>query len=192
MKLVQVAFRQAPAKYPYTNQMGSRMKRFALVCLLATGAFAAQAETFFDNARVRGVQPQYENVTVPRNECATQWVNEQRPVYGGPNYGGAVVGGVAGAILGNQVGRGHGREAATAVGAVVGAIAGDRIANNRQEQYEVAPREVMSCHTVNDVQARLTGYRVTYDYRGQQYNTFMHENPGPSLQVRVSVDPVVR
>jgi uncharacterized protein YcfJ len=169
------------------------MKRFALIPLLASAAFAAQAETFFDNARVREVQPQYENVTVPRNECATQWVNEQRPVYGGPNYGGAVVGGVAGAILGNQVGRGHGREAATAVGAVVGAIAGDRIANNnRPEQYEVVPREVTSCRTVNEVQAHLTGYRVTYDYRGQQYSTFMHENPGPSLQLRVSVEPVAR
>ena len=174
------------------------MKRFALVCLLATGAVAVQAETFFDNARVRDVQPQYENVSVPRNQCATQWVNEQRPVYGGPNYGGpnyggAVVGGLAGAILGNQVGRGHGREAATAVGAVVGALAGDRIANgDRQEQYEVAQREVTSCRTVSEVQARLTGYRVTYDYRGQQYSTFMRENPGPSLQVRVSVDPVVR
>jgi uncharacterized protein YcfJ len=112
---------------------------------------------------------------------------------GGQNYGGVVIGGVAGALLGNQVGKGHGREAATAAGAVVGALAGDRIANqNRQEQYEVVPREVTSCRTVNDVQARLTGYRVTYDYRGQQYTTLMRENPGPSLQVRVSVDPVVR
>ena len=170
------------------------MKRYALVCLLATLAVAAQAETFYDNARVRSVEPQYENVSVPRNECSTQWVNENRQVAGGgQNYGGAVVGGVAGALLGNQVGKGHGREAATAVGAVVGAFAGDRIANqNRQDQYEVVPREVTSCRTVNDVQARLTGYRVTYDYRGQQYTTMMRENPGPSLQVRVSVDPVVR
>jgi uncharacterized protein YcfJ len=169
------------------------MKRFALVCLLATGAVASHAETFFDDARVRGVEPQYENVSVPRQECNTQWVNETRQVGAGQNYGGAVVGGVAGALLGNQVGKGHGREAATALGAVVGAVAGDRIANsNRQEQYEVVPREVTSCRTVNDVQARLTGYRVVYDYRGQQYSTFMRDNPGPSLQVRVSVEPVVR
>jgi uncharacterized protein YcfJ len=169
------------------------MKRFALVCLLATGAIAVHAETFFDNARVRGVEPQYENVTVPRQECNTQVVNEQRPVGGGQNYGGAVVGGIAGALLGNQVGKGHGREAATAAGAVVGALAGDRYANgNRQEQYEVVPREVTNCRTINEVQPRLTGYRVKYDYRGQQYTTFMHENPGPNLQLRVSVEPVVR
>lgn len=170
------------------------MKRFALVCLLATGVVAVQAETFYDQARVRSAEPQYENISVPRNECTTQVVNETRQVGGGgQNYGGAVVGGVAGALLGNQVGKGHGREAATAVGAVVGAFTGDRIANqNRQDQYEVVPREVTSCRTVNDVQARVAGYRVTYDYRGQQYTTMMRENPGPSLQVRVSVDPVVR
>lgn len=170
------------------------MKRFALVCLLATGVVGVHAETFFDNARVRSAEPQYESINVPRNECSTHWVNEtRRTAGGGPNYGGAIVGGVAGAVLGNQVGKGHGREAATAVGAVVGAFAGDRLANRDQgEQYEVVPREVTSCRTVDDVQTRITGYRVTYDYRGQNYTTMMRENPGPTLQVRVSVEPVVR
>jgi uncharacterized protein YcfJ len=169
------------------------MKRLALACLLASGFAAAQADTFFDNARVRSAEPQYETVNVPRNECTTSRVNETRPVNaGGPNYGGAVVGGVAGAVLGNQVGKGHGREAATAVGAVVGALAGDRIANRDREQYEVVPRDVTTCRTVTDVQTRLTGYRVNYDYRGQHYTTFMRDNPGPSLQVRVSVEPVTQ
>jgi uncharacterized protein YcfJ len=169
------------------------MKRLALVCLIASGFGAAQADTFFDNARVRSAEPQYETVNVPRNECSTSWVNETRPANAaGPNYGGVIVGGVAGAVLGNQVGKGHGREAATAVGAVVGALAGDRIANQQRDAYQVVPREVTSCHTVNDVQTRLTGYRVNYDYRGQHYTTFMRDNPGPSLQVRVSVEPVAQ
>jgi uncharacterized protein YcfJ len=170
------------------------MKRFALATLIAAGSVAVHAETFFDSARVRSVEPQYENVTLPRDECSVQVVNETRQISGGgQGYGGAVVGGVAGALLGNQIGKGHGREAATAAGAVVGAITGDRLANsNSQPQYEVVPREVRTCRSVNDVQTRLTGYRVTYDYRGQQYTTFMRDNPGPNLQVRVSVDPVVR
>jgi uncharacterized protein YcfJ len=169
------------------------MKRFTLVCLLATAVVGVHAETFIDNARVQGVDPQYESVSVPRDECSSHWVNETRRIGGGPQYGGAVVGGVAGALLGNQVGRGHGREAATALGAVVGAFTGDRIANRDQgDQYEEVPREVTSCRTVSDVQTRVTGYRVNYEYRGQHYTTLMHENPGPSLQVRVSVDPVGR
>ncbi|HSV47721.1 MAG TPA: glycine zipper 2TM domain-containing protein [Ramlibacter sp.] len=170
------------------------MNRIAIVsALLAATAAGAHAETFFDNARVRSAEPQYENVSVPRNECTTQTVYENQRVDNGTNYGGAVVGGVAGAVVGNQVGKGHGREAATALGAVVGAFAGDRIANGqRGEQYVQVPRQVQSCQTVNEVQQRLTGYRVHYDYRGQSYTTVMHDQPGPSLQVRVSVEPVVR
>jgi len=169
------------------------MKRLALASLLVTGVVGLHAETFIDNARVRSAEPQYESVSVPRDECSSHWVNEVRRTDSGPQYGGAVVGGVAGALLGNQVGRGHGREAATAVGAVVGALAGDRIANaDRREQYEEVPREVTTCRTVSDVQTRVTGYRVNYEYRGQHYTTMMRENPGPNLQVRVSVDPVGR
>ena len=168
------------------------MKRLALIPLLATAALTLHAQTFVDNARVRSVQPQYENVSVPRQECTSQWVNETRRVSGGREYGGAVIGGVAGALLGNQIGRGHGREASTALGAVVGAFAGDRIANrDRVDQYQEVPREVTTCQMVNDVQQRLTGYQVSYEYRGQQFTALMPQDPGPSLQVRVSVDPVV-
>lgn len=45
---------------------------------------------------------------------------------------GAVVGGVAGALLGSQVGGGSGRTAATVLGGVAGAVAGSQIARNQQ------------------------------------------------------------
>ncbi|MCY7317643.1 MAG: glycine zipper 2TM domain-containing protein [Ramlibacter sp.] len=184
------------------------MKRFAIASLLAASVVGAQAQTFIDQARVRSVDPQYENVGVPRNECTSQWINESRRTGGGDfyggggvgagNYGGAVIGGVAGAILGNQVGKGSGRQAATAVGAVVGAFAGDRLGNQGQwqpqyqQQYQEVPREVTRCRTVSDVQTRITGYRVNYEYRGQAYSTLMRENPGHQLPVRVTVEPVER
>ena len=170
------------------------MKRLAIVGLLAAGAVGAQAQSFIDQARVRSVEPQYQNVTIPRNECTTQLVSDPpRQVSGGErNYGGAVIGGVAGGLLGHQVGKGHGKDAATAVGAVVGAIAGDHIANRDQAPQYVqdAPREVKQCRTVNEVQSQLTGYRVNYEYHGQVYSTITRENPGHSLPVRVSVVPV--
>jgi uncharacterized protein YcfJ len=103
---------------------------------------------------------------------------------------GIVGGAVAGGLLGNQVGKGHGREAATAAGAVIGAIAGDRIANSQPQAYVNQPREVRSCRTVNDVQQRLTGYRVTYEYHGQEYTTVTRDQPGRTLPVRVSVTPL--
>lgn len=170
------------------------MNRFATAGLLAfaaLGTATVQADTFVDHARVRSVEPQYENVAVPRTECRNQWVQESR-AYDDRGYGGAVVGGLAGAIVGNQVGRGHGREAATAVGAVVGAFAGDRVANGDRWDRRDEAREIRKCWTVNEVQPRITGYRVNYDYRSQHYATVLRENPGPTLQVRVSVDPVQR
>jgi uncharacterized protein YcfJ len=168
------------------------MKRAILLPLLATAALATHAESYVDTARVRDVQAQYSTVTVPRQACTTEWVNETHRVEAPRNYGGAVIGGVAGAVLGNQVGKGHGREAATALGAVVGAFTGDRVAGRGYgDRYEQVPRQVQTCQTVNEVQQQLTGYRVTYDYRGQQFTTLMPEHPGRNLQVRVSVEPVV-
>ncbi len=177
------------------------MKHIALAALLATTAVAAQAHTYFDNARVSNVEPRYENVRVPRQECTNQWLNEPRDPRetrrdGGRNgreYGGAVLGGVAGAVLGHQVGSGHGRDAATAIGAVLGAFTGDRLANrDRWDQPEQAAREVTTCRNVEDVQSRINGYQVTYEYRGQQFTTLMNENPGQFVKVRVSVEPVGR
>ena len=168
--------------------------RTLLVALMAAGAAAAHAETYVDNARVRSVDPQYENVTVPRQECTSQWVQEQPRVAAAPSggYGGAIIGGVAGGLLGNQVGKGHGREAATAAGAVIGAITGDRISNSGTAVAAPVPeaREVRSCRTVYDQQNRLTGYRVTYDYRGAEASTVMREQPGSTIPVRVSVTPL--
>ncbi|QDQ27600.1 glycine zipper 2TM domain-containing protein [Chitinimonas arctica] len=167
------------------------MKRLAILSLIATSFVAAQAESFNDTARVRSVEPQYERISSPRKECSSEIVTETRRSGGEREYGGAVVGGIAGAIVGNQVGKGHGREAATALGAVVGALAGDHIDNrDNRVQYEEVPREIQRCRTVEDWQTRVTGYRVNYDYRGQQYTTFMRNNPGKTMSVRVSVEPL--
>lgn len=200
------------------------MKRLIIASVLTAAALGAQAQTFVDQARVRHVDPQYENVVQPRSECTSHWVPErshpygrepQARVYGNEpqarQYGGAIVGGLAGGVLGNQIGGGSGKDAATVLGVMLGAITGDRLENRNQNdsrgqvaqgydghdpysngQYESAQREVQRCRTVNDTQTRLTGYRVTYDYGGQQYTTFMRKHPGQSLAVRVSVDPIER
>jgi uncharacterized protein YcfJ len=117
-------------------------------------------------------------------------VNQER------QYAGAILGGLAGGVVGHQIGGGTGKDAATALGVVLGAIAGDRLENRQQPTryddgyQETSQREVKHCRTVYDAQTRLTGYRVTYDYRGQSYTTFMRTNPGASLPVRVTVAPI--
>jgi outer membrane lipoprotein SlyB len=49
-----------------------------------------------------------------------------------PSILGAVVGGLAGAVLGSNIGHGNGRTAATVLGGVAGAAVGNQIARNRQ------------------------------------------------------------
>jgi len=56
-------------------------------------------------------------------------------VKGKPNYIGAIGGGVAGAALGNQVGKGDGKSLATILGAVGGAVAGREIEKNVKSGY---------------------------------------------------------
>ena len=57
------------------------------------------AQNYVDNARVAGVEPQYESVNVPRQECSSRWVGEPRRV-GGATTAAPFIGGVAGALLG--------------------------------------------------------------------------------------------
>jgi uncharacterized protein YcfJ len=173
------------------------MKRLVIASLFATGLLGAHAESYIDNARVQAAEPQYQTVNVPRNECSSHWINERTSRNASERqYGGAIVGGLAGGVIGHQLGGGSGKDAATALGVVLGAITGDRLENRDQGgqydnvQYETAQREVKRCRTVNDPQTRITGYRVAYEYRGQHYTTFMRNNPGNSLRLRISVDPI--
>lgn len=180
------------------------MKRLLIASLLASAWLGAQAETYTDHARVRSAEPQYENIKVPRQVCRSHWVDERegrfdRAPQSGPDrgYGGALVGGLAGGVIGHQVGGGSGKDVATALGVVLGAMAGDHLQNKARSPYDnrspaMEQREVQRCHTVYDTEPRLTGYQVAYDYRGQNYTTFMKTDPGNRLAVRVSVTPILQ
>ncbi len=176
------------------------MKRFVIASLLSSTLLGAYAETYVDLAPVRNAEPMMENISVPREECSNHWVPDRG---GRISYeqqerspGGAILGGLAGGILGHQVGAGSGKDAATALGVMLGAVVGDRLENRDprraydNRQYESAQREVRRCRTVYDTQARITGYRVAYEYRGQHYTTTTRNHPGQQLRVRVSVDPI--
>ena len=179
------------------------MKRSVIASLLSIALLGAHAEAFTDNARVQSAEPVYENINVPRNECSSHWIHDRRadpgPQQQDRRYGGAIMGGLAGGVIGHQIGAGSGKDAATALGVVLGAVAGDRLENrgsapryDDNRQYDGEQREVNRCRTVYDTQARITGYRVAYDYRGQTYNTVTRNHPGNHLTVRVTVEPIER
>ena len=83
----------------------------------------------------------------------------------GPGIG-AVGGGVLGAVLGNQVGQGNGRTAATILGAVGGGFAGNAIEGKMRKEtvYEVGVRmEDGSRRTVELARAPPVGSQVTVE-----------------------------
>lgn len=153
--------------------------------LFCTASTLAGAADFEDYARVVSVSPRVEHVNYPQQECHTEYVQTQRQQRG---VGGSILGGVAGGILGNQVGGGSGRTVATAAGAIAGAIVGDRMENNNAGVV-VEQQPVRQCRTVDNWQARTTGYSVTYEYRGHTYTSVVPYDPGERLPVRVSVSP---
>ena len=112
------------------------------------------AETYIDNARVSGSIRSTKPSRVPRQECTSQWVNEAQPAAGPHNYGGALLGGVAGALLGNQVGSGHGKRSRHGAWAPWWAPSpAITCANgNAPAATRTVPREVQSCRTVNEQQ----------------------------------------
>lgn len=79
---------------------------------------------------------------------------------------GVVAGGVLGAIVGNQVGKGNGRTAATVLGALGGGYAGNAVEKNikKETAYQVRVRmEDGAVRTLEQSTAPALGARVTVD-----------------------------
>jgi uncharacterized protein YcfJ len=140
----------------------------ALICFAfsATGLIAqAQAQVqgqvqypsqSQEVAHVLQISPRM--VTIPQQQC------QQVLVQGQDNStAGTIIGGVAGGILGNQVGRGEGKTAATALGAVVGAFSGNALGGRDAgvAQYRTV------CNTVPVTVQQ--GEVVTFEFRGRQF-----------------------
>jgi uncharacterized protein YcfJ len=165
------------------------MKLQAKLMISALGLCAlplAQAADFEDFGRVVRVQPRVEQVRVPRQECRTDYVQNQ--VQPQRNAGGSIVGGIAGALLGSQVGGGNGKVAAAAAGAIAGAMVGDHVENDgRNNGTQVQEQAVRQCRTVESIENRNAGYEVTYEYRGHTYTEVMNRDPGNRIRLRVAV-----
>lgn len=164
----------------------------------APAAPASNTAEFQDSARVTNVVARYERITVPQEQC--RYEIEQVDTYNAPppprerSLTDSVIGGIAGAVLGNQIGGGNGRTAATAGGAIAGAIIGDRVGNSNQSNgpaYSGAPveRQVRRCSISNQTEERIAGYDVTYKYHGRTYGTTMPTMPSDTILVNVSVTP---
>jgi len=176
--------------------MNHKYLTLAALAALALGmAPTVYAQSYTDSARVMGVEPQYSNVRNTRRECTQEWITvqtpQQRSAPQSRNYGGAIVGGLVGGVIGHQFGGGQGKDLATAAGVTIGAIVGDQHTNGgAAPATQPETRQIERCYNVNEVQPQITGYHVTYEYRGQLYSVLMRNRPSEVINVRVTVNPI--
>lgn len=137
---------------------------FAVAAAATFGANAAEVI-----ATITNVSPVYSERVQNQQVCDMVY-NDQAQQVGAVNPG-SVIGGIAGALLGSQAGGGNGKVALAALGAVTGAISGDRIA----QQQRSNPQQV--CRVVQRMEQQISGYRVTYQYQQETYQSFLSYDP---------------
>ena len=133
-------------------------------------------------AQVVAVQPITKSVTTskPRRVCRDEQVAVPETYKDKNQIGGAVVGGLVGALAGHQIGGGKGKTLATVGGAAAGAFAGHEIQKRHQENNASRMETRNVCHTVTDksTSSKTVGYDVTYTLNGQAGHIRMDHNPG--------------
>ena len=144
---------------------------------LGTVSFTVLAQ---ESGRVISSTPVIQQVAVPRQVCT----NTQVATQGQRSGAGALMGAIAGGTVGNNVGAGSGRTAATMLGVLGGAILGDKVEGAPAPEV----RTVQSCTNQIFYENRTTGYHVVYEFAGKQYTVQMPTDPGPT--VRLQITPV--
>jgi uncharacterized protein YcfJ len=161
-----------------------------IAALVAQGAGAAD---FVETAPVVATAPILEKVHTPRQECWNEQVVTQAPSNSGSPLG-AIIGGIAGGVIGHQIGSGRGNAVATGAGAVAGAVIGDKVDPNGgvfggNANAGTNQQVVQRCRSVDNWQDVVRGYNVTYRYNGRDVTVRLPYDPGPNVQVGVSLVP---
>ncbi len=159
--------------------MRNSFKMAGIAAAVATTAFLPLSSEAAEYATVISATPITSPVGVPRRVCS----DERQYVRPQSSGAGAVIGAIAGGLLGNTVGGGGaGRAAATGLGAVAGAALGNSVEMNGHPGAEVP---VQRCQTVSSYENRTVGYDVVYEYAGQRYSTRMDQDPGREIRIEV-------
>jgi hypothetical protein len=84
--------------------------------------------------------------------------------------------------MGNAVGGGAGKAAATVLGIIGGAAIGESVEGSPGSQFQ----NVQQCTTQNFFENKPVAYNVVYEFGGKQYSVQMPSDPGPTLQLQVT------
>jgi len=128
--------------------------------------------------RVISSTPIIQQVAVPRQVCT----QNQVVTPGQKSGAGAAMGAIAGGAIGNSMGQGFGKDAATMLGLIGGALLGDRIEGTPAPEV----RHVQNCSNQVFYENRTTAYHVVYEFAGKQYSVQMPQDPGPSVRLQIT------
>ncbi len=162
---------------------GIALGALAMVVVGASGVTGYQTLTRPKVAEVVAVKELTETVVTPRERCENVAVSRQAPVQDDNRIAGTALGGLAGGLLGSQVGGGSGKTVATIVGAAAGGYAGNRVQQGMQQRDVVTTTE-RRCRTVQEKTQRPAGYEVRYRLDGKDGVVRTTFRPGPTLPVR--------
>ncbi len=153
-------------------------------------------QTRYVYADVIDTQPIIRYVTVSKPERVCDEV-EYRPRNRNrhDSSGTTIAGGLLGGVIGRQFGGGKGRDAATIAGVLIGsAIGHDKEVNkerhHRDARHETRTRQECSTRYTRSQEERIDGYKVTYRYLGETFDTRTRYEPGKQIRLAVSVSPV--
>lgn len=150
------------------------MKTWVTTSALLLSVLSAQAQ---EVGQVISRTQVYQQVAVPRQACS------QSPAVAPAQNsgGGALIGAIAGGLIGSQLGGRDSKGLTAMAGVIGGAILGDKA-----ESQGNAPQATTTCTTQTVYENRLVGYNVVYEYAGKQYNVQLPQDPGPTIQLQVT------
>lgn len=131
-----------------------------------------------DYGTVVSSTPILQSVAVPRQVCSTESVRSESR----PSGAGAALGAIAGGAMGNAIGQGGGRAAATVLGLFGGAVLGSQIEGGGPSHAH----QVQHCSIQTFMETRPAGYQVVYEYAGKQYSVHLAQDPGPTVRLQIS------
>ncbi len=150
------------------------MKKLTLTTLLCITAAGAQAQ---EVGQVITRTAVYQQAAVPRQSCV-QIVPQATTQTSG---GGAIIGAIAGGVIGSQLGGRNSQGLTTMAGVIGGAVLGNQV-----ESQGNPPPPQTTCTTQTVYENRLVGYNVVYEYAGKQYNVQLPQDPGPTIPLQVT------
>ena len=173
------------------------MKKLLILLLLVSSAVFGKSLYSYENVRVTHSEPIYKYVTVkkPIQECYEEEYLHRIPgrkIYeesSGNSIGlDTIIGATAGVVIGNQIGKGNGRDAAK----IVGGLLGGAIANNMRDnnvvygEDEYVTRTRTKCVTKYETAREkrvVEGYKNYFMYNGVEHYKVTKK---PKKRIKVS------